>query len=342
MNGFAALIGNDRLKAQLQKALEDGHTSHAYLLVGGEGTGKKTLAMLFAQALRCTGWGEAPCGVCANCQDFANGKFHPDVVFLRPGKNTKGEDKKSIGVEEVRRQVVAPAMIRPDGPGKKVFILEQGELLTIQAQNALLKSLEEPPDYAVFLILSETVDAILPTVRSRMVLLQMETLPQGTIARELSLRLGLTEGEALHIAALSQGSLGRALTLAASEAFAAMSEAVHRWLRIIQTEDMLTVMGLAEEMKAYQNRPEFLDLFTLRYRDILVTLTVSRQDLLLDKARAAEIAEDAAGETVAAVFAKLDAVQEAKKQLAANGNFILTMEMMLRKLKESLALKERI
>lgn len=331
------LLGNEALKEQLEQTLLEGRASHAYLICGSEGMGKLTLALLLARALRCTGWGTPPCGACPNCTAYAARRFHPDVVFVEPGWNERGERKKTIGVDEIREQVTAALSLRPDGPGKKVFLIPHGEKLTPQAQNALLKGLEEPPDYAVFLLLTENREAILPTVCSRMVALELSPLPEPLLLAELERRTGKSGAEARHIAAAARGSLGRALKLAASEEFAALSAAVRGWLSRLETADAVEAMQMAEEMKPYQGSPEFLDLFLAWYRDVLAALTLPEErweTVLLDGARREEVRRAAAGETIPGVFARIDAVRLAQKRLAANANFVLTMELLLRRLKK--------
>ena len=162
MNGFdptlSALAGNRTLKAQLTAQAAGRGLSHAYLISGPAGSGKKTLAGLLAAAYVCTadqGW---PCGRCAACRKAAN-SIHPDIIWV-------GEPDKDITVAMVR-QVRSDAYIRPNEAHRKVYIFPAAQRMNASAQNALLKLLEEGPAYAAFLLLADNAAALLPTIRSR-------------------------------------------------------------------------------------------------------------------------------------------------------------------------------
>ena len=135
MAGFKEIIGHKREIAHLTKAMEAGKVSHAYIFSGAKGTGKLTLADAFAMALQCTGEGERPCGSCHSCQQAASGN-HPDIIHLTH------EKPNSIGVEDVREQLVGDVQIRPYNGKYKIYIIPEAENLTVQAQNAILKTIE--------------------------------------------------------------------------------------------------------------------------------------------------------------------------------------------------------
>lgn len=174
--GFDGLLGNEAMKKRLSASLHEGKTSHCYLICGPEGSGKHTLASLLAQGLQCEG-SNVPCGVCNACRKVQNG-IHPDVIIV------DDPEKKSVQVE-LSRQVQADAYVRPNEGKKKIYLIPRAQLMTTEAQNALLKLIEEPPHYAVFLFLTTNVDALLPTVRSRSAELRMEPVPWQQAAQWL-------------------------------------------------------------------------------------------------------------------------------------------------------------
>jgi len=153
-----ALPGNDALKRQLSAQAGGRGLSHAYLISGPRGSGKKTLARLLSAVMVCTGPGEKPCGLCAGCKKALSG-IHPDIT-------TVGGDGKDISVAQARA-IRSDAYIRPNEADRKIYIVENAQNLNIPAQNALLKLLEEGPAYAAFLLLTDNPGALLPTVRSR-------------------------------------------------------------------------------------------------------------------------------------------------------------------------------
>ena len=152
------LAGNDPLKRQLEGETARRGLSHAYIISGPTGSGKKTLAGLLAAALVCSGGGEIPCGLCSGCKKAMAG-IHPDISAI-------GTDGKDITVSQVRA-LRSDAYIKPNEAGRKVYLIHRAQSMNQSAQNAMLKLLEEGPPYAAFLLLAENAAALLPTVRSR-------------------------------------------------------------------------------------------------------------------------------------------------------------------------------
>ncbi len=157
---LSSLAGNLQLKQLLLPRLTGRQLSHAMILSGAEGSGTHTLAGILARALVCSGTGGAPCGTCADCRKAAAG-IHPDIITIQPEA-----DKKAISVDQVR-QMRADAHIRPNEAPRKVYLLEKADLMQGEAQNAMLKLLEEGPAYAAFILLARNSGALLTTVRSR-------------------------------------------------------------------------------------------------------------------------------------------------------------------------------
>lgn len=169
MHSFSDIYGNALLLRHLQQAVAGGRVSHAYLLTGSTGSGKRLIADTFAKTLQCEESGTEPCGHCKSCSAFDSGN-HPDIVYVRP-------TKKTLGVDDVREQILEDVSLKQYRYRYKIYIVEQADTMTVQAQNALLKTLEEPPAYAVFLLLAENQTAFLPTILSRTVTLHIRPLP---------------------------------------------------------------------------------------------------------------------------------------------------------------------
>ena len=203
---FDTLLGNDRLKQNLAESLAKNHISHFYLISGPRGSGRKTLAALLAQAILCQGH-RKPCGICESCRKIQNHN-HPDFITV------EDPEHKNVAVKIVRafREDV---FIRPNESDYKIYLFPQD--LGVEGQNALLKILEEPPKYGIFLLLTDNPEKILPTVRSRCTELKMQALPQETLQTYLSARFPDTAREDIAAAAArSGGFLGQALELLAS------------------------------------------------------------------------------------------------------------------------------
>ena len=203
--GFEALLGNEQLKATLSAARRKGRMSHFYLLSGPRGSGKHTLADLIAAAMLCRE-PEGPCGVCAHCRKVL-GRGHPDYITI------DDPTKKTVPVDLIR-EARADIFIRPNEGERKIYLFPRAQDMGIPGQNALLKVLEEPPSYGVFLLLTDNPEKLLPTVRSRCVELKLRALPERLLGQKL--RAEYPEADEGAIAAAisrSGGYLGQAREL---------------------------------------------------------------------------------------------------------------------------------
>lgn len=201
--GFESLLGNERLRENLQNSIRRGHISHFYVICGPEGSGKHTLANLLASAILCRGESR-PCGSCGPCRKVAE-NLHPDFITVTDPEH------KNIPVRMVR-EIREDMFIRPNEADYKIYLFPQE--LGIEGQNALLKILEEPPAYGVFILLTDNPDKLLPTVRSRCTELKLQPLDEKALSQELQRRFPQAQDRDLQAAqARSGGFLGQAIRL---------------------------------------------------------------------------------------------------------------------------------
>lgn len=200
MRGLDALVGNAQVKHRLQTGRG---LSHAYILAGPSGTGKRTLGGVLSSALVCSGRGEPPCGHCPDCRKAGAG-VHPDVIRI-------GLDGKDISVSQIR-ELRADAYVRPNEAARKVYVLENAQTMNGSAQNALLKLLEDGPAYAAFLLLTDNAGNMLATVRSRCELLNLSLVTPAECREYLLTRFStLPRERVLDAAGRCEGVLGRAV-----------------------------------------------------------------------------------------------------------------------------------
>ncbi len=245
--GFESLLGNIRLKENLRHSVDSGRLSHFYLISGPRGSGKRTLAKLLAAAAVCKS-GTKPCLQCVACRKVMTDN-HPDVITVTD------PDHKAVPVKLVR-QYREDVYVKPNEADKKVYIFPQ-ELGT-EGQNALLKILEEPPSYGLFLLLAENPQTILTTVRSRCTLLQMESLPENVMLSQLESRFPNADAQQRAAAiARSGGYLGQAIALL--EEGEAVSARAKAFAKAFLGEDMLgltTILVGMEKCKRDQAASE--------------------------------------------------------------------------------------
>ena len=204
--GFETLLGNERLKENLRSSIGRGRISHFYLISGPVGSGKHTLARLLAAAILCRSPQEKPCGTCPACRKVL-GAGHPDFITI------DDPEKKTVPVDLVR-QARSDMYIRPNEADHKIYLFPRGQDMAEPSQNALLKILEEPPAYGVFILLTENPEKLLPTVRSRCTELHLTALPETLLRQILQRQFPEADGEAIQSAITrSGGFLGQAQKL---------------------------------------------------------------------------------------------------------------------------------
>ena len=326
MYTFEEIRGNTPLVEQLRRSAASGRSSHAYLFLGGAGAGKRLIANTFAKALQCEGE-KRPCDSCKSCHAF-NHRNHPDVIYFQPLKNGK-----TYTIEDGREQLLETVDLKPFQYEKKIYIIEKADTLNIQSQNALLKTLEEPPAHAVFLLLAERAEAFLPTILSRVVVMKIRPLSAETIADYL-MQAGHLAEESHILSAYAQGRIGQALELVEDEGFREMRQDILGKLEVLPSMSEGDAYLLAKDLEGYKNDLRFLDIMELWYRDLLTAKSLREEGYLIQRDKKDAIFR-AAKEPAALLAKKAAAVRTARMRLAQNANFRLTMEVMLMDLKET-------
>ena len=239
--GFDALLGNEQLKENLSAARRKGRMSHFYLLSGPAGSGKHTLADLIAAAMLCREPG-GPCGVCKDCRK-AMAHSHPDYITI------DDPTKKTVPVDLIR-QARADIFVRPNEAEKKIYLFPRAQDMGIPGQNALLKVLEEPPSYGVFLLLTDNPEKLLPTVRSRCVELKLRALPAGLLRRTLATEFPSADPGQLDAAiSRSGGYLGQARELLSGEG---ISENARQFAAAFTARDTFALQKLLTPMEKWK------------------------------------------------------------------------------------------
>ncbi|MCI8728118.1 MAG: DNA polymerase III subunit delta' [Hungatella sp.] len=328
MLAFQDILGHDSIKQHFQKAIELHKVSHAYILAGEAGMGRKSLAHAFALTLLCEKGGSQPCMNCHACKQVLSGN-HPDLIHVtheKPG---------SIGVDDIREQINDTIMIRPYSSYYKVYIVDDAEKMTIQAQNALLKTIEEPPSYAVIILLTINEDLFLPTILSRCVQLKLKPLKDSVIQAYLKETMGIPEREAQLYAAFARGNLGKAIKLSDSEEFKDMYKRLLSMLRNIKNMDISQLLDYSKKLKEEMDIYECLDFMQVWYRDALMFKVTNDANLLIFKDEYSTISDMSRHIGYDGFENILQAIEKARIRLEANVNMELAMELMFLVMKEN-------
>ena len=323
ITGFEEILGNEMVKDHFKRAIENHKISHAYILTGEAGMGRKSIANAFAMTLLCEKGGSEPCMTCHSCKQVMSGN-HPDLIYV------KHEKPGSIGVDDVREQINDTIMIRPYSSYYKIYIVDEAEKMTVQAQNALLKTIEEPPSYAVIILITTNQEAFLPTILSRCVQMKLKPLKDFTIKSYLTQNLHIPEKDADICAAFARGNLGKAIHLASSDEFKELFQKVMVLVKNVGTMDISMLLDCIREMKEQNfDIGEVLDLMQLWYRDVLMFKVTKDMNLLIFKDEYKMINETGEKVDYAGLEAILAAIDTARTRLNANVNMELAMELLL-------------
>ncbi len=329
MAGFSEILGHEQIIEHLQNAIKLQKVSHAYILDGEEGAGKNMLARAFAQTLQCERGGTEPCGECHSCKQAMSGN-QPDIITVTHEKPA------SIGVEDIRGQLCGDIQIKPYSSPYKIYIVDEAEKMTVQAQNALLKTIEEPPAYGVIMLLTTNADAFLPTILSRCVTLKLRPVKNEIIRPYLMEKYHIPDYQAEVCTAFARGNVGKAERLAQSEQFAELkNHLLHllRHLRDMEVYELTEAVRSASEYKTEIN--DYLDLMALWFRDVLLFKATRQIDGLVFAEEINAISAQAQKSSYEGLERILKALEKAKVRLNANVNFELTMELLMLTIKEN-------
>ena len=327
MADFKDIIGHEQVILHLQNAIRQKRFSHAYLLCGEEGSGKRLVAEAFAKTVLCEEEGIVACGKCKSCKQIESGN-HPDY---RPVVR----EKATLGVKEIREQVTADVQIKPYSSEYKIYFIDEAEKMTEEAQNALLKTIEEPPEYAVFLLSVSRQELLLQTILSRCVLLPFYPVATEKVKRFLMESKGVPDYLAEGAAAFSGGFVGRAVRFAESEEFTEQRKDV---LHLVKRIDEMTMAEIMENVKLFAAKKEvadsYLDMMLLWYRDVLLYKATRDVNGLMFRDETEAIASQASKRSFENLQGITEALEQVKQRMKSNVNFENALELLLLYMKE--------
>ena len=303
--------------------------SHAYIFNGPEYSGKMMLAEAFAMALQCEEHNPDGCMNCHSCKQAAD-RNQPDIIYV------SHEKPNTISVDDIRQQLNNDIVIKPYSSKYKIYIVDEAEKMNPQAQNALLKTIEEPPAYAVIMLLTTNADSFLQTILSRCITLNLKSVKDETIRKHLMSHYQIPDYQADICTAFAQGNVGKAIQLASSDDFNQLKAAALQLLKRLEDIDLYELGAAIKQIGEFKLKvQDYFDLMMIWYRDILYFKATNDVNKLIFKDEVYDIKKQAATHSYQGIEAIIEALQKAKVRLNANVNFDLVIELLLLTIKEN-------
>ena len=329
MAGFKDIIGHNQIVDHLKNAIRMEKVSHAYILNGENNAGKMMLAEAFAMALQCEAHKEEPCMECRSCHQ-AKDHNQPDIIYVSHDKPNV------ISVDDIRQQINNDIVIKPYNSKYKIYIVDEAEKMNPQAQNALLKTIEEPPAYGIILLLTTNADSFLPTILSRCITLNLKSVNEELIKSHLMKKYQIPDYQADVCAAFAQGNVGKAIQLAASDEFNELKTSALSVVKKLEDLDLYELNKLCKQISEFKPKiQEYFDLLTLWFRDVLYMKATNDVNNLIFKDEVYDIKKQAAKRSYSGIENILQALEQSRVRLNANVNFDLVIELLLLTIKEN-------
>lgn len=317
---FNKIIGHERQIEIFKKSIEENTVSHSYLFEGEEGLGKRKVAQAFSKALLCKGHGEKPCNVCSSCIKFDT-ENHPDFKMLSA---TNGK----IAKKEINT-LISSIPILPFESERKVYVIDGGDGIRLDSQNTLLKTLEEPPEYIVIIMITSNVNKIIPTIISRCQNIKFHLIHSEKIRGLLNQKYDLGEEKSKVIVSFANGSIKKALELAESDEFFQIREQIIDIINQIINGNKVKIFTASELLnKNKDNIEELLDIFMYWFRDLLIYKELGDSSLIVNKDKIGILSEQSFLD-MEKINDIIYTIEMTKINIKRNINFNLSIETML-------------
>ena len=300
---FEKIRGQRFAKKYLSNSIKSNMISHAYMFEGPSGVGKNTMARELAATLL----------------DMENLFNSPDYIEITPDGN-------SIKIAQIRK-LQSDILVKPY-KSYKIYVIDEAQKMTVEAQNALLKTLEEPPKYAIIILITNNKESLLDTIKSRCEIIKFTPIPLVEVADYLT-QTGVDKNRASLLANFSRGSMQKAIELSESEDFHIMRDEVQKYVETFLTGSMLDIMDIQNSIEKYKdNITNVLDLLVNYFRDIMMVKENVDSSMIINLDRLVFIKNMSTKITYSQLSKIIDIIEETKTKLRSNCNFNISIQVM--------------
>lgn len=317
------IVKNERNIININNIIKDDKLTNSYIIEGIEGSGKTLLAKYFAKALLCENFTDDTCNECNNCLNFEKNNL-TDVFYIKPKKT-------ALSIDETRKEIIDAVNILPSTLKYKIFIIDADEI-TVQAQNALLKTIEQPPDYAVFIFTTSNINMFLSTVLSRCTVFKTQYIGAKDIFDYLK-SCNIDEKNIAMATNIETGSIGQAINIAKSETFETLRSDALKYIKNVNTSDVMGCVSMAKSCEQYKTKIfDFFNILKIIYRDLFVYKSTQNINLIFQQDIKDEIIAISENIEVLKLSENFDYIDQAIYQQKISNSYLLNLETLFLKL----------
>ena len=300
---FEKIRGQRFAKKYLSNSIKSNMISHAYMFEGPSGVGKNTMARELAATLL----------------EMENLFNSPDYIEIKPDGN-------SIKIAQIRK-LQSDILVKPY-KSYKIYVIDEAQKMTVEAQNALLKTLEEPPKYAIIILITDNKESLLDTIKSRCEIIKFTPIPMQEVASYLTMN-GIDSKRASLLANFSRGSMKKAIELSESEEFHLMREEVQKYVETFLNGNLIEIMDIQSSIEKYKDQiTNVLDLLINYFRDIMMVKENVDNSMIINLDRLIFVKNMSNKTTYSQLSKIIDIIEETKNKLRSNCNFNISIQVM--------------
>ena len=316
---FDEIVGNSQLIEYLKRSVLNNKLSHSYIFEGINGIGKGIIAENFSKMILCESEENKPCGICKGCLKFDSSN-HPDFKSILPdGKSIKNKQ-----IEDFQEYILT----KPYYGRYKIVVIDESETMTVSAQNRILKTIEDSPEYLIVIFICKSAKGMLQTIESRCQTLSFNRIEKNEIVKYLNEFHGISKDQGQIFASFSDGSMKRALDIGISKNFNDFRKFSFDLFTCLKKKDKVKLYGLFDKFSEFKDYSveELLDLMLIFYRDMLFILEFNLKDSIINKDYESQLSSLCRYVDRKNIVIYMELIEDTKKMISENINELLALE----------------